>query len=251
MTTVTAQGPDVGEPERARAPARRHDAPAGGAAPALGAPPHHAAGDAAGLADRDGAERLAQAAPHRQPGRAQHGGGRRAQPVQPALPLPQQHRPEQVRVGAHRERGGLRDGDPLPPRCPRVAAADGSWLQLLIFTEADLKELGIAKGPRVKMLRTMHDWHKRDTAPDPGSETCSPRPGRKVLQLEAASPAPEDEFFDLPEPVRPTCATPAENRNSRASSPPAGTGGGARARARAGGPAGGRGGPAGGRPDHR
>ena len=26
---------------------------------------------------------------------------------------------------------------------------------LLIFTEADLKELGIAKGPRVKMLRTM------------------------------------------------------------------------------------------------
>ena len=123
---------------------------------------------------------------------------------------------------------------------------------LLIFTEADLKELGIAKGPRVKMLRTMHDWHKRDTtAPDPGSETCSPRPGRKVLQLEAASPAPEDEFFDLPEPVRPTCATPAENRNSRASSPPAGAGGGARARARAGGPAGGRGGPAGGRPDHR
>jgi len=79
---------------------------------------------------------------------------------------------------------------------------------LLIFTEADLKELGIAKGPRVKMLRTMHDWHKRDTAPDPGSETSSPRPGRKVLQLEAASPAPEDEFFDLPEPVRPTCANP-------------------------------------------
>ena len=27
---------------------------------------------------------------------------------------------------------------------------------LLIFTEADLKELGIAKSPRVKMLRTMH-----------------------------------------------------------------------------------------------
>ena len=45
---------------------------------------------------------------------------------------------------------------------------------LLIITEAELEELGIAKGPRVKMLRTMHDWHKRDTAPDPGSETSSP-----------------------------------------------------------------------------
>ena len=81
---------------------------------------------------------------------------------------------------------------------------------LLIFTEADLKELGIAKGPRVKMLRTMHDWHKRDTtAPDLGSDSCSPRPSRKVLQLEAAASAPEDRFFDLPEPVRATCATPA------------------------------------------
>ena len=79
-------------------------------------------------------------------------------------------------------------------------------MQLLIFTEADLKELGIAKGPRVKMLRTMHDWHKRDSAPDMGSDSCSPRPSQKVLRLEAAASA-QDRFFDLPEPVRATCAT--------------------------------------------
>ena len=78
---------------------------------------------------------------------------------------------------------------------------------LLVFTESDLAELGIAKGPRVKMLRTMHDWHKRDTAPDLGSDSCSSRPSR-MLRLEAAASAPEDEFFNLPEPVRATCATP-------------------------------------------
>ena len=112
---------------------------------------------------------------------------------------------------------------------------------LLVFTEADLAELGIAKGPRVKMLRTMHDWHKRDTtAPDLGSDSCSPRPSRKVLQLEAAASAPEDRFFDLPEPVRATCATPAGAEPQLTP-----------VRALAGAGAGGAGAPAGGRPDHR
>ncbi len=70
---------------------------------------------------------------------------------------------------------------------------------LLVFTEADLAGLGIAKGPRVKMLRKMHDWHK-------GSDSGSSQPSRKVLQLEALASAPEDEFFNLPEPVH---ASPA------------------------------------------
>ena len=34
---------------------------------------------------------------------------------------------------------------------------------LLMFEEADLKELGIAKGPRVKMLRTMEEWHRKNS----------------------------------------------------------------------------------------
>ena len=60
---------------------------------------------------------------------------------------------------------------------------------LLVFTEADLTELGIAKGPRVVILNTVRDWYKREI----GSDSCGW----------------EDEFFDLPEPVRATCATPA------------------------------------------
>ena len=104
---------------------------------------------------------------------------------------------------------------------------------LLIFTEADLKELGIAKGPRVKMLRKMHDWHKV-------SDSCFPPPSRKVLQLEAAASASEDRFFDLPEPVRATCATPAGAEPQLTP-----------VRALAGAGAGGAGAPAGGRPDHR
>ena len=35
-----------------------------------------------------------------------------------------------------------------------------SFDTLLMFTEEDYKEVGIAKGPRVKMLRTCQTWYK-------------------------------------------------------------------------------------------
>ena len=70
---------------------------------------------------------------------------------------------------------------------------------LLVFAEADLEELGIAKGPRGVILNTVRDWYKRETGLDSWEDEFFDLP----------KPEREEESFDLPEPVRATCAKPA------------------------------------------
>ena len=48
----------------------------------------------------------------------------------------------------------------LSKHLEKLAENEVDFETLLIFEESDLKELGIAKGPRVKMLRTMLAWQE-------------------------------------------------------------------------------------------
>ena len=59
---------------------------------------------------------------------------------------------------------------------------------LLHLEEDDLKELGVAKGPRVKLLRTMHS---HAAAAKPGAAPA-PAPARR--RASSASGQPPDEF---------------------------------------------------------